>query len=276
MVKHLADCTVLQNGVKMPWIGLGVWRVDDGDQVVHAVKTAIQHGYRSIDTAMIYKNEEGVGQAIAEAGVPREELFITTKVWNSDQGYDTTLAAFDESLKKLGLEYLDLYLIHWPGTDKYVDTWKALEKLYKDGKVRAIGVCNFHKHHLEELIKAAEVKPMVNQIELHPLLTQKDLLTYCKQHNIQVEAWSPLMQGNLDHPVLAKLAQKYEKTPAQIVLRWHLQNGVVIIPKSVNENRIKENATLFGFELTAEDMGRINDLNQNQRSGPNPDEFFLV
>ncbi|ATO50333.1 aldo/keto reductase [Brevibacillus laterosporus] len=276
MVKHLADCTVLQNGVKMPWIGLGVWRVDDGDQVVHAVKTAIQHGYRSIDTAMIYKNEEGVGQAIAEAGVPREELFITTKVWNSDQGYDTTLAAFDESLKKLGLEYLDLYLIHWPGTDKYVDTWKALEKLYKDGKVRAIGVCNFHKHHLEELIKAAEVKPMVNQIELHPLLTQKDLLTYCKQHNIQVEAWSPLMQGNLDHPVLAKLAQKYEKTPAQIVLRWHLQNGVVIIPKSVNENRIKENAALFGFELTAEDMGRINDLNQNQRFGPNPDEFFLV
>ncbi|MGG3871868.1 aldo/keto reductase [Brevibacillus laterosporus] len=276
MIKHLADCTVLQNGVKMPWIGLGVWRVDDGAQVVHAVKTAIQHGYRSIDTAMIYKNEEGVGQAIAEAGVPREELFITTKVWNSDQGYDTTLAAFDESLKKLGLDYLDLYLIHWPGTDKYADTWKALEKLYKDGKVRAIGVCNFHKHHLEELMKTAEVKPMVNQIELHPLLSQKELLTYCKQNNIQVEAWSPLMQGNLDHPVLAKLAQKYEKTPAQIVLRWHLQNGVVIIPKSVKEHRIKENAALFDFALSDEDMGRINDLNQNQRFGPNPDEFFLV
>ncbi|WP_309241916.1 aldo/keto reductase [Brevibacillus daliensis] len=276
MVKNIADCTVLHNGVKMPWVGLGVWKTEDGEQVIQAVVSAIQHGYRSIDTAKIYRNEDGVGEAIKKCGVPREELFITTKVWNKDQGYESTLAAFDKSMNKLGLEYLDLYLIHWPGPDseRMADTWRALEKLYADGRVRAIGVCNFHITHLQELFKTAKVKPMVNQVELHPLISQKEMISFCKENNIQVEAWSPLMQGNLDQPVLQQLAEQYGKSPAQIVLRWHLQNGVVIIPKSVKEHRIKENADLFDFSLTDEDMERINDMSANQRFGPDPYEFF--
>jgi diketogulonate reductase-like aldo/keto reductase len=275
MAKNLADCITLSNGVKMPWVGLGVWKSKEGEEVENAVKAAIKAGYRSIDTAAAYGNETGVGNAIRECGVPREELFITTKVWNSDQGYDTTLQAFEESRKKLGLEYLDLYLIHWPVKGKYKDTWRALEKLYKDGLVRAIGVSNFHIHHLEDVMADSEITPMVDQVEFHPLLTQKELRAFCKQHNIQFEAWSPLAQGGelLSHPLLTEIGNKYQKTPAQIILRWDLQHEVVTIPKSVHEERIIQNADLFDFELSAEDIEKIDALNENKRMGPDPDNF---
>ncbi|BCU81115.1 glyoxal reductase [Polycladomyces abyssicola] len=274
MAKQIADTTVLANGVKFPWLGLGVWKAKEGNEVENAVKVAIQTGYRSVDTAAVYQNEEGVGKAIKECGVPREELFITTKVWNADQGYESTLKAFETSRKKLGLEYVDLYLVHWPVKGKYKETWKALEKLYKEGWVRAIGVSNFQVHHLKDVIEDCEVKPMVNQVEFHPYLTQKELLAFCKEQYIQLEAWSPLMQGEVVNVTeIQELAKKYGKTPAQIVLRWDLQHGVVTIPKSVKEHRIKENADIFDFELTAEDMAKLDALNKNHRFGPDPDNF---
>jgi diketogulonate reductase-like aldo/keto reductase len=270
----LQDCATLHNGVKMPWLGLGVWKMEDREEVIRAVKTALEIGYRHIDTAAIYKNEEGVGQAIKESGVPREEIFITTKVWNSDQGYETTLQAFETSLQKLGLDYVDLYLVHWPVKGKYKETYKALEKLYKEGRVRAIGVSNFQIHHLEDLMADCEIKPMVNQVEYHPRLSQKELHAFCKKHGIQLEAWSPLMQGKLlDDPTLIEIGKKYGKSPAQVILRWDLQNEVVTIPKSVKPHRIKENADLFDFELTAEDMEKIDALNKDERIGPDPDNF---
>jgi methylglyoxal/glyoxal reductase len=273
-LNRISDCTVLHNGVEMPWFGLGVFKAKEGEEVEFAVKTAITVGYRSIDTAAFYENEKGVGKAVKESGVPREELFITTKVWNSHQGYESTLAAFEESRKKLELEYIDLYLIHWPVKGKFKETWKALEKLYKDGWVRAIGVSNFQVHHLEDLLDDCEIVPMVNQVEYHPLLTQKELHSFCKSHRIQLEAWSPLMRGEvLKHPTVTELAAKYQKTPAQIVLRWDLQNEVVTIPKSVHDHRIKENANIFDFEISREDMERLDGLNQNRRIGPDPDNF---
>ncbi|MGO0062440.1 aldo/keto reductase [Brevibacillus fluminis] len=267
------ESTVLQNGIKMPWLGLGVWRVKEGSEVVDAVKAAIAAGYRSIDTAAVYGNEDGVGKGIAESGVARDELFITSKVWNADQGYDSTLKAFDATMSKLGLDVLDLYLIHWPVKGKYKETWRALETLYKEGRVRAIGVSNFHVHHLEDLLDGAEVAPMVDQVEFHPLLSQVELRTFVKQHNIQLEAWSPLMQGNLDLPLLTELSGKYGKTAAQIVLRWDLQHEVVTIPKSITPARIAENADIFDFALSAEDMEKLDGLNQNKRFGPDPDNF---
>lgn len=274
MPKNLQDTTTLHNGVKMPWFGLGVFKVKEGSEVVDSVKAAIKNGYKSIDTAAVYQNEEGVGQAIKEAGVPREELFITTKVWNADQGYETTLNAFETSMEKLGLEYLDLYLIHWPVAGKYKETWKALEKLYKDGRVRAIGVSNFHVHHLKDLMADAEIKPMVNQVEYHPHLAQTELLEFCKAEGIQMEAWSPLKQGELlSEPTIVEIAEKHGKSPAQVILRWNLQNGVVTIPKSIKEHRIVENADVFNFELSAEDMDRLNGLNKDERVGPDPDNF---
>ena len=275
-MKNLQSTTTLHNGVEMPWFGLGVFKVEEGTEVVNSVKAAIEAGYKSIDTAAIYGNEEGVGKAIAESNVPREELFITTKVWNSAQGYDSTLAAFEESMKKLGLEYLDLYLIHWPvpKQNKYKETWKALEKLYKDGRVRAIGVSNFKEHHLKDLLDNCEVKPMVNQVEYHPRLTQTGIHEFCKQNGIQLEAWSPLMQGGLfEEPTLKEIAQKYGKSIAQVILRWDLQNEVVTIPKSITPHRIQENADIFDFELSADDMEKISSLNQNQRVGSDPDEM---
>lgn len=272
MPTNLKDTVTLHNGVEMPWLGLGVFKVQEGEEVIQSVKAAIQNGYISIDTAAIYGNEEGVGQAIKESGVPREDLFITTKLWNSEQGYESTLKAFDESMEKLGLDYLDLYLIHWPGKDKYKETWKAFEKLYKDGRVRAIGVSNFLVHHLEDLIATAEIKPMVNQVEFHPHLTQEDLRAYCKKEGIQLEAWSPLKQGQLlDNPVLKEIAEKHNKSVAQVILRWDLQHGVVTIPKSIKEHRIIENSSIFDFELSAEDMERIDQLNQDSRAGSHPD-----
>ncbi|WP_046214239.1 aldo/keto reductase [Paenibacillus wulumuqiensis] len=273
-MQNLQSTVQLSNGVEMPWFGLGVYKVENGDEVVSSVKWAIEAGYRSIDTAALYQNEDGVGQAIRESGVPREELFVTTKVWNSDQGYDSTLQAFEQSLSKLGLEYVDLYLVHWPVKGKYKDTWRALEKLHDDGKVRAIGVSNFQIHHLEDLLADAKVRPVVNQVELHPLLSQVELRNYCKEQGIQIEAWAPLAQGRLlDNEVLQGIGEKYGKSIAQVLLRWDLQSGIVTIPKSIKQDRIVQNADIFDFELSPEDMKQIDDLNQNQRFGADPDNF---
>lgn len=278
MAQHLQDRTILQGGVRMPWVGLGVFQVEDGDGLVQAVKSAIAHGYRSIDTAAVYANERGVGQAVKEAlaenKLAREELFITSKVWNADLGYEETLAAYEASLEKLGLGYLDLYLIHWPVKGKYKESWRALEALYKAGRVKAIGVSNFQIHHLEDILQDAEVKPMVNQVELHPYLSQQPLRSFAKTHGIQIEAWAPLMQGQLlDQPVLTEIAASHGKSVAQIILRWDLQHGIVTIPKSTREQRIIENASLFDFELSDADMERIDSLNRDQRTGPDPDNF---
>ncbi|MFE5323995.1 aldo/keto reductase [Paenibacillus sp. NPDC056579] len=273
MTQHISSRTALSNGVEMPWLGLGVWKTKDGEEVIQSVKAAIQAGYRSIDTAAAYGNEDGVGTAIKESGVQRDELFITTKVWNADQGYDSTLRAFEESRRKLGLDVIDLYLVHWPVKGKYKDTWRALEKLYKDGAVRAIGVSNFQVHHLEDVMSQSEITPMVNQVEFHPLLTQEKLRSFCREHRIQLEAWSPLMQGNLDIPLLSELGAKHGKSPAQIILRWDLQHGVVTIPKSVTASRIQQNGDIFDFQLSAEDMAKLDALNENRRFGPDPDNF---
>jgi diketogulonate reductase-like aldo/keto reductase len=277
-MKNLQDTALLNNGVKMPWMGLGVFQVKEGRELVEAVKTAILHGYRSIDTAAIYENEESVGKGIKEglkaAGLSRTDLFITSKVWNSDLGYEQTLAAYETSLKKLNLEYLDLYLIHWPVDGKYKEAWKALEALYKEGKVKAIGVSNFQIHHLEDLMKDAEIMPAVNQVEFHPRLTQKELLAYCQEHQIQLEAWSPLMQGKLlDNIILKEIADHHQKSVAQVILRWDLQNNAITIPKSTKSERIAENAAVFDFSLSAEEMKRIDELNENTRIGPDPDHF---
>ncbi|ADF40548.1 aldo/keto reductase [Priestia megaterium] len=278
MMKNLQDTVTLHNGVKMPGFGLGVFKVEEGPELVNAIKVAIKHGYRSIDTAAIYGNEEGVGQGIREglkeAGISRENVFVTSKVWNADLGYDETIAAYETSLKKLGLDYLDLYLIHWPVEGKYKEAWRALETLYKEGKVKAIGVSNFQVHHLKDLMEDAEIKPVINQVEYHPRLTQKELQVFCEKHHIQLEAWSPLMQGELlDNEVLTEIANKHNKSVAQVILRWDVQNGIITIPKSTKEHRIVENASIFDFELNKEEMERIDELNQNHRVGPDPDNF---
>ncbi|OWP62086.1 aldo/keto reductase [Hymenobacter amundsenii] len=273
-ITNIAGTWPLANGVEIPYLGLGVWQAEDGAEVQQAVKWALEAGYRHIDTASIYKNEEGVGQAVRESGVPREEVFITSKVWNEDQGYDATLRAFDASLDRLGLETLDLYLIHWPVAGKSQDTWRALEQLYADGRVRAIGVSNFLQHHLEELLPTATVKPMVNQLEFHPWLVQPELQAYCRQHSIQYQAWSPLMQGKVfEQDVVNDLAKKYGKSPAQILVRWDLQRGVVTIPKSVKQSHIISNAAVFDFELTEAELAYIDGLDRHERLGPDPDVF---
>ncbi|MBW5445976.1 aldo/keto reductase [Cohnella sp. CFH 77786] len=263
----------LLNGVEMPRLGLGVWRTQEGEEVEKAVSEALKAGYLGVDTASMYGNEAGVGRAVRASGIPRGNLFITTKVWNNQQGYDNTLRAFEESAKQLDLGYVDLYLVHWPVKGKYKDTYRAMEELYDQGKVRAIGVSNFHIHHLEDLMGSCRIKPMVNQVELHPMLTQKKLQMFCRKEGIQIESWRPLMRGNLDLPLLQELAAQYGKTPAQIVIRWHLQQGVVTIPKSVRESRIRENADVFDFELAPEDMNRIDSLNEDRRFGADPDNF---
>lgn len=271
------DIITLNNGLKMPQIGLGVWQVEDHQTGVDSVKKAIETGYRSIDTAMIYKNEEAVGQGIRESGVPREELFITTKVWNADQGYDNTIQALETSLEKLGLDYVDLYLIHWPmpEKDKYIETYKALEKLYEDGKVKAIGVCNFEIEHLQRLMDECTVKPVLNQVECHPYFAQLELKEFCAKHNIFLEAWSPLMQGGevLEDDIIRNIAEKYGKEPAQVVIRWHLQSGSIVIPKSVTPSRIESNFDVFDFALTADELKSINDLDKGERKGPHPNEM---
>ena len=261
----------LNNGATMPWLGLGVYKVWDADEALRAVSTAIAAGYRSIDTASMYQNEEAVGRAIRECGLPRRELFVTTKLWNTDQGYESTLRAFEASRQRLGLEYIDLYLVHWPVPGKYRETWRAMAHLYREGNARGIGVSNHQIPHLIAIIEDTGVTPAVNQIELHPLLTQKDLLQFAREQGIQPEAWRPLMGGNLDLPLLKQLAEKYGRTTAQIALRWSMQNGVVVIPKSVHEERIRENSQIFDFELDDEDLAAIDGLNENRRFGPDPD-----
>jgi diketogulonate reductase-like aldo/keto reductase len=268
----------LNNGVEMPQLGFGVWQVPD-DEAERAVTTALEAGYRSIDTAAIYGNEEGTGKAITASGIARQDLFVTTKLWNSDQGYDATLRAFDASLEKLGLEYIDLYLIHWPlpSRGKYIDTYRAFEKLYADGRAKAIGVSNFLPEHLEKLIDATSVIPAVNQIELHPHLQQDAARAYHAEQGIATEDWSPLGSGRglLEVPAIVAIAQKHGRTPAQIVLRWHLQLGNIVIPKSVTPSRIKENIDVFDFSLDAEDIAAITALNEDRRLGPDPATFEM-
>jgi diketogulonate reductase-like aldo/keto reductase len=264
----------LHNGVRMPYLGLGTYQADNEDEVVNAVKTALDVGYRHIDTAAVYNNEEGVGKGIKASNVPRADIFVVSKVWNTDQGYDSTLKAFQDSLDRLQLDYLDLYLIHWPVKGKYKETWKALEYLYANKKVRAIGVSNFLQHHLEDVMADATIVPMVNQMEFHPYLVQQDLIDFCTKNTIQYEAWSPFMVGKVfELDFCNQLAEKYRKSVAQIILRWNLQKGVIPIPKSVHGHRIASNADIFDFELSQEDVRYLDSLDRNERTGAHPDHF---
>lgn len=269
----------LNNGIRMPQLGFGVFLMPK-EQTVKSVLTALEHGYRLIDTAAAYYNEEEVGEAIRHSGIAREDIFVTSKLWNSDHGYDKAIKGFETSLKKLGLDYLDLYLMHWPYPQKGLttQTWKGLEQVYKEGRVKAIGVSNFKPAHLERLLQETEIVPAVLQIELHPTFTQEDVRRYAKAHGIQVESWYPLggqrsKDELLSVPLLTDLANKYGKTPAQIVLRWHIQLGLVVIPKSSHPDRIVENRTIFDFELSQEEMAAISALDTGVRLGPDPDTF---
>lgn len=279
-MQKLTDTYTLNNGYKIPCIGYGTWQMPDGDEAATAVKCAIEKGYRHIDTAAIYKNERSVGQAVRESGVSREQLFITSKVWSTERGYETTLKAFDQTMDTLGMEYLDLYLIHWPASSsKFADweninleTWRALIELYKAGRVKSIGVSNFLPHHLKALLQT-EVIPMVDQIEFHPGQMQIETLNLCKQHNILVEAWSPLGSGKLlENPKLIEIAAKYNKSTAQLCIRWCLQNGTLPLPKSVTPERIVANAQVFDFNISQEDMNTINAMPYFGGSGAHPDE----
>ena len=265
----------LNNGVQIPQIGFGVFQVPD-DETTAAVATALAAGYRSIDTAAVYGNEVGTGRGIAESGIDRGELFVTTKLWNSAQGYDSTLAAFETSLGKLGLDYVDLYLIHWPSParDLYLETWRAFEQLYADGRVRAIGVSNFLPEHLQRILDLGGTVPAVNQIEVHPSLQQRPIIDFNDAHGVRTEAWSPLAQGTvLADPVITAIADRIGRTPAQVVLRWHLQRGRIVIPKSVTPSRIAENLDVFGFVLTDADLAGIDSLESDGRTGPDPADF---
>ncbi len=271
----------LNNDIEIPSIGFGTWQTPDGETAVLAVKTALENGYRHIDAAAIYKNEVSVGLGIKESGIKREELFITSKVWNTERGYEKTKLAVEKTLEDLDLDYLDLYLIHWPANKKQFsnwkeinqETWKAMEELYKNRKIKAIGVSNFLPHHLEALLENSEIKPMVNQIEYHPGLMQKETVEFCKKHDILIEAWSPLGTGRLlDNSDLKSIAKKYNKSVAQLCIKWVLQNGILPLPKSVTPSRILENKDVFDFEISKEDMNRINEMENVGGSGLNPDE----
>jgi 2,5-diketo-D-gluconate reductase A len=266
---------ILNNGIEIPQLGFGVWRVP-ADDTQQAVAEALKVGYRHIDTARLYDNEEGVGAAIRDSGLDRDEVFVTSKVWNTDHGYDDTLRAFDASMERLGFDVLDLYLIHWPlpGKGLATDTWRAMEKLYHEGRIRAIGVSNFHPHHLRALLDHADVVPTVNQVELHPYLQQADLRAANTELGVATEAWAPLAKGGdlLTDPVVTHLADKHGRTPAQVGLRWHIQMDTIVIPKSVTPSRIAENFEIFDFELDDEDMAQIAGLDREHRTGAHPDE----
>ena len=271
---HVPDIA-LNDGNTIPQIGLGVWQAENGAQTQEAVEAALKAGYRHIDTAAVYKNEDSVGAAITASGIPRDELFITTKLWNSDQGKGNVRPALEKSLERLGLSYVDLYLIHWPmpARDLIVETWKELETLKNEGLIRSIGVSNFRVEDLEKLASEGLTTPVLNQIELHPGLLQTELRDYGKAHDIRIESWSPIggSRGSvLDNPVLIELANKHGKSTAQIAIRWHIQNNLIVIPKSVKEERIQENFDVFDFELSPEDITAINDIGDNNRSGPDP------
>jgi diketogulonate reductase-like aldo/keto reductase len=279
-MERLTDSYVLSNGVKIPCVGFGTWQAEDGEVAYNAVRVALECGYRHIDTAAIYRNEESVGRAIRDSGIPREEIFVTTKLWNKCRSYDLAYSAFERSISKLGLEYVDLYLIHWPASpasyENYneinLDAWKAMTELYKKGRIRAIGVSNFLPHHLDALMKT-EIAPMVNQIELHPGYTQSEAVEYCKKNNILVEGWSPLGSGRvLSDPRLLDIAEKYNRSTAQICLRWCLQKGALPLPKSVTVSRIIENSNIFDFEISADDIRRIDSFETFGESGFHPDK----
>ncbi len=272
-----AQTVKLKNGVEIPLVGLGTFRSGD-NELTSAIKSAIAAGYTSFDTAWIYNNEHEVAQGIKESGRKREEFFITSKLWNRFQGYDSTLEAFEVSMKLLGTDYVDLYLVHWPGKDKFIDTWKAFEKLYKEGRIRAIGVSNFLPHHLDRLLAECEIAPMVNQIEMHPYFMDYKTLQYCQERSIQMEAWAPLGFGSnlLKEETMNQIAKAHGKTPAQVSLRFLIQNGVRVIPKSVHEDRQKENLDVFDFVLSEDDMQAIRKLNTNKRLSEDPDTFFLI
>ncbi|MFP4153022.1 MAG: aldo/keto reductase [Alkalispirochaeta sp.] len=276
---NLKSTVTLNNGVEMPQFGLGVFKAISGDETANAVRWALEAGYAAIDTASFYDNEESVGRGIRESGVDRKDIFITTKCWNSEQGYDNALRAFDSSVKKLGIDYLDLYLVHWPVPSLFKETWKAFEKLYADKRVRAIGVSNFEPHHLDDLIADATVKPVVNQIEQHPYLQQNTVRGYCDAQDIRVTAWSPIARGKvLDDPVLQEIATAHGKSPVQVTLRWQIQLGIITIPKSVHKDRIVANADIFDFELSDDEMRRIAalEVGEASRLGPHPDRITDV
>ena len=275
MIDNIRDCATLNNGVKMPWLGFGVFQIDDGPEVEKAVKYALDAGYRSIDTATIYGNESGVGRAIKDYGIHRNELFITTKVWNTDQRAGRIQEAFAESLDRLQMDYVDLYLVHWPVEGCYRDAWVEMQKVYESGQAKSIGVSNFMIHHLKDIIHDGLV-PAVNQVEFHPWLVQPQLLQFCSDLQIQIESWSPLIQGKITEiPLLETLAKKYGKTSAQIVLRWNIQHGVVAIPKSKTPHRIIENTEIFDFELSKSDLSQIDELDEEKRVGPDPYNFHF-
>lgn len=273
---NLQSTKLLSNGEEMPVLGLGVYKMTNREETIEAITKALQVGYRAVDTAALYYNEEEVGEAIRHSGVAREELFVTTKVWNSNQGYDNTLRAFETSLKKLNMDYIDLYLTHWPVEGKFVDTYRAIERLYDEKLIRVTGVSNHHEQHLQQILVKANTAPMVNQVELHPYLTQEPLRAFCEQNNIAVTAWSPLGRGGvLTDDTLVKIGEAHGKSAAQVTLRWHLQNDIIVIPKSVTPSRIEENANMFDFELSSSEMQAINELNRNQRFGQNPENFHF-
>jgi len=274
MIEDIKQKVTLNNGSAMPVFGLGVWKSQAGSETENAVSWALEAGYIHIDTAALYKNEESVGKAVRESGIQREDLFITTKVWNTDQGYESTLKAFDDSLGKLRMDYADLYLIHWPKGDLSVETWKALEEIHSQGRTKAIGVSNFMVSHLEQFLPHCHVKPAVNQVEFHPYLQLRELQSFCRTNGIQLEAWAPIMKGHVSEvKELIEIGEKYGKTPAQVTIRWELQLGVITIPKSVRQHRINENADVFDFELSDADMEVIASLEKNSRFGMDPYNF---
>ena len=265
----------LSNSVSIEQLGFGTFKIVDQQEANNAVMTALNNGYRSFDTAQLYNNEKILGEAFVNSGVARQELFLTTKVSNLNQGYEQTLKSFEQSLKDLQTDYLDLFLVHWPLKNHFFDTWKAIEQLYETKMVRAVGVCNFHQSHFELLKTRANIKPMINQIEIHPYLVQKELIEYLNKEQIAIEAWSPLARGRVvDEPLLINIGQKYQKSSSQVTLRWHVQKDLIVIPKSVNPLRIAENMQIFNFELTDTEMQQIDSLNEDFRTGPNPDDVY--